>query len=61
MVGSINMFINPCPTECILNTLHAGYVRMFLSASDFFSKLTFSYIYFRTTVRVSNSLDPDQA
>ena len=27
----------------------------------FFSKLTFSKNYFRNTIRVSNSLDPDQA
>ena len=30
-------------------------------AADFFSKTTFSKNYFRNTIRVSNSLDPDQA
>ena len=32
-----------------------------LSSADFFSKLTFSKISFRNTIRVSNRLDPDQA
>ena len=32
-----------------------------LSSSVFFSKLTFSKNSFRNTIRVSNSLDPDQA
>ena len=31
-----------------------------LSSADFFQKSTFSKIYFRNTIRVSNSLDPDQ-
>ena len=39
-------------------TLHDGY---FLSSAVFFSKLTFSKNSFRNTIRVSNSLDPDQA
>ena len=39
----------------MLGTLHA-----FLSSVDF-SKLTFSKKSFRNTIRVSNSLDPDQA
>ena len=30
-------------------------------SGDFFSKLTFSKNYFRNTIRVSNSLNPDQA
>ena len=30
------------------------------SCKDFFSKLFFSKISFRNTIRVSNSLDPDQ-
>ena len=34
---------------------------IFLSSADFFSKLTFSKKYFRNTIRVSYSLDPDQA
>ena len=33
----------------------------FLLSKDFFSKLTFSKNSFRDTIRVSNSLDPDQA
>ena len=33
----------------------------FLSPADyFFSKSTFSKYYFRSTIRVSNGLDPDQ-
>ena len=32
-----------------------------LSSTDFFSKSTFSKKYFRNTIRVSNSLEPDQA
>ena len=31
-----------------------------LSPVDFFSKSAFSKKYFRITIRVSNSLDPDQ-
>ena len=34
---------------------------LFLSSVDFFLKLTFSKKYFRNTIRVSNSMDPDQA
>ena len=34
---------------------------LFLSSADFFSKTTFSKISFRNTIRVSHSLDPDQA
>ena len=55
------MFMNPCPGVCILISLHAGYVCMYLSAADFFSILTFSNIYFRSTIRVSNSFDTDKA
>ena len=33
----------------------------FLPSADFFSKSTFSKNSFRNTIRVSNSLDPDQA
>ena len=33
---------------------------MLLLFADFFSKLTFSKNYFRSTIRVSNGLDPDQ-
>ena len=32
----------------------------FLSSAEFFSKLTFSKYSFRNTIKVSNSLDPDQ-
>ena len=32
-----------------------------LSYADFFSKSSFSKISFRNSIRVSNSLDPDQA
>ena len=33
---------------------------MFLSSADFFSKSTFSKNSFRSSIRVSNGLDPDQ-
>ena len=33
---------------------------LFLSSADFCSKLTFSTNIFKNTLRVSNSLDPDQ-
>ena len=33
----------------------------FLSSADFFSKSTFSKNYFRNIIRVSNSMDPEQA
>ena len=33
----------------------------FLSSADFFFKSTFSKYSFRKTIRVSNSLEPDQA
>ena len=33
---------------------------LLLLSADFFSKLTFSKNNFRNTIRVSNSLDPDQ-
>ena len=36
-----------------------GKLLAFVSSDDF-SKLTFSKNYFRTTIRVSNGLDPDQ-
>ena len=42
-------------TTCI-NSLHVFFVIDF-----FFFKFTFSKKIFRTTIRVSNSLDPDQA
>ena len=41
----------------IFNLLHAG---LFLSSADFFSKLTFSKNSFRSTIKVSNILGPDQ-
>ena len=34
---------------------------LLMPSADYFSKLTFSKNYFRNIVRVSNSLDPDQA
>ena len=40
----------------MLGSFHA-----FLSSADFFSKSTFSKNYFKNNIRVSNSLDPDQA
>ena len=43
-------------TLCLL-----GNFSCFLSSADSFSKLTFSKNYFRNIIRVSNSLDPDQA
>ena len=33
---------------------------LLLSSADFFQKLTFSKKSFRNTIKVSNSLDPDQ-
>ena len=33
----------------------------FSSSADFFTKSTFLKNYFRNTIRVANSLDPDQA
>ena len=44
-----------------LNLCMLGNFSCFLSSADFFSKSTFSKIFFRITIRVSNSLDPDQA
>ena len=41
---------------CILGIFHA-----FLSSADCFLKPTFSKNSFKNTIRVSNSLDPDQA
>ena len=47
--------------KSVFNSLHAGYLSMLLLLSaDFFSKLTFSNIYFRNTIKVSNGSDPDQ-
>ena len=43
-------------TLCMRIILHA-----FLLSVDLFFKLTFSKTPFRNTIRVSNSLDPDQA
>ena len=43
--------------------LEKGYLvilHALLLSADFFSKSTFSKNYFRNTIRVSNSLDPDQ-
>ena len=40
----------------MLGNLHAS-----LSSADFFPKSSFSKISFRNTIRVTNSLDPDQA
>ena len=56
----INIFCTPHPDlleffACMV-ILHA-----FLSSADFLSKSTFSKTSFRNTIRVSNSLDPDQA
>ena len=45
-----------CLTLCPLGVFPA-----LLSSADFFSKSTFSKNSFRNTIRVSNSLDPDQA
>ena len=45
-----------CLTLCTLDNFAC-----FLSSVDFFFKLTFSKISFKNTIRVSNSLDPDQA
>ena len=44
------------------NSLPTGYFFMFfLLSADFFSKSTFSKKTFRNTIRISNSLNPDQA
>ena len=45
-----------CITICLLSNFHA-----FLTSADFFSKSIFSKNSFRNIIRVSNSLDPDQA
>ena len=48
-----------CP---ILNSLPTGlFVIIFLSIADFLKKSTFSKNSFRNNIRVSNSLDTDQA
>ena len=39
--------------------LGKNFLKLLLSFADF-SKLTFSKSYFKNTIRVSNSLDPDQ-
>ena len=44
-----------------INSLHAGNFACFFVVCGFFFKLNFSKKYFRNTIRVSNSLDPDQA
>ena len=44
-----------------INMLHAGKFSMFVVVCWFFSKFTFLKNYFRNTIEVSNSLDPDQA
>ena len=44
-------------THCVLG----NFACFFLLSVDFFFKLTFSKKSFRNTIRVSNSLDPDQA
>ena len=45
-----------------LKSVDYNYILFFiLSSADFFSKLTFSKKSFRNIIRVSNSLDPDQA
>ena len=42
-------------------TLHAGkFFMIFCGLQIYFKKLTFSKTSFRNTIRVSNSLDPDQ-
>ena len=42
----------------LFNSFHVGkFLHDFLSPADFFSKLLF---FFKNTIRVSNSLDPDQ-
>ena len=38
-----------------------GNVACFMSSADFFQIYTFSKKYFSNTIRVSDSLDPDQA
>ena len=45
-----------------INSYHAGWFLMLLSSADFFFKINFfwKYMYwFKNTIRVSNSLDPD--
>ena len=48
---------------CVLLTLCmlGNFVCFFLSSLDFFFKINFFKKKFRNTIRVSNSLDPDQA
>ena len=50
-------FILTMLTLCMLG----NFAYFFVVCRFFFSKLTFSKNYFGNTIRVSNSLDPDQA
>ena len=46
----------------IFNSLHAViFFHDILSSADFFSKLTFSKNYYKNTIKVPNSFDPDRA
>ena len=54
IIGCITVFISFL-THCIL-----GNFSCILSSADFFSKLIFQKNSFRNTIRMSNSLDPDQ-
>ena len=59
-----NLFQNALSASvmtCILTFCQLGNFSCFLSSDDFFSKSTLSKNSFRNTIRVSNSLDPDQA
>ena len=45
----------------LVNSAYWVIFHAFLLSADFFLKSTFLKNYFRSTIRVSNSLDPDQA
>ena len=49
------------PFTCLLTLLHPGKLFPLFCRLLIFSKSTFSKISFRNTIRVSNTLDPDQA
>ena len=53
-------FTTNCSTFNESSTILNYFVKLLLSADYSFSKITFSKNSFRNTVRVSNSLDPDQ-
>ena len=52
----------PCTPNALITPLHAPmFLKMFVFMCVFSSQFTFLKINFRSTIRLSNSLDPDQA